>query len=95
VPIDLTGNATDTTGEPIENVAVDFRGMQLALTGWCCLCCCMLSQVGAVYVSVCKGGGCQQQLCKDDCLVMRVCWLIAGCWRDVCWIVTLPVTLEA
>jgi hypothetical protein len=41
VPIDLTGNATDTTGEPIENVAVDFKGMQLALTGWCCLWFCM------------------------------------------------------
>jgi hypothetical protein len=41
VPIDLTSNATDNTGEPIESVAIDFKGMQLALTGACCSWCCV------------------------------------------------------
>jgi hypothetical protein len=33
LPADIKGNATDTTGQKIENVAVDFKGMQIALTG--------------------------------------------------------------
>jgi hypothetical protein len=33
LPADIKGNATDTTGQQIENIAVDFKGMQLALTG--------------------------------------------------------------
>jgi hypothetical protein len=37
LPKELKGSATDTTGQPIENVALDFKGMQLALTGMCFL----------------------------------------------------------
>lgn len=34
-PEDLKGNATDNTGQKIEGITVDFKGMQLAFTGVC------------------------------------------------------------